>query len=259
MIHIDHLTKCFGSFTAVDELCLDIREGEIFGFLGPNGAGKTTTIRMMMGLLKPTAGRIVLGAHDLAVDPIAAKAQTGFVPDQPYVYDKITGREFLHFVGGLYQVPAASLQQKAEESLSTFSLLEWGDELIETYSHGMKQRLVVASALLHDPRILVVDEPMVGMDPIGARMLKTLLRSLTDSGKTIFMSTHSLEVAEELCDRIGIILNGKLIAYGSLDELRQQAGQKAGQKTKNEDRLEDIFLKLTAAPDMLNVIEALRA
>jgi len=255
MIHIDHLTKCFGSFTDVDELCLDIREGEIFGFLGPNGAGKTTTIRMMMGLLKPTAGRIVLGDHDLAIDPIAAKAQTGFVPDQPYVYDKITGREFLHFVGGLYQVPASSLHQKAEESLSTFSLLEWGDELIETYSHGMKQRLVVASALLHDPRILVVDEPMVGMDPMGARMLKTLLRSFTDAGKTIFMSTHSLEVAEELCDRIGIILGGKLIAHGSLDELRRQAGQKAG----NQDRLEDIFLKLTAAPDMLDVIEALRA
>ena len=251
MIQLDQLTKRFGSFTAVDALCLNIPEGEIFGFLGPNGAGKTTTIRMMMGLLKPTEGRIILGTHDLARDPIAAKAQAGFVPDRPYVYDKITGREFLHFVGGLYQVPTATVQQKAEEALTTFSLSEWGDELIENYSHGMKQRLVVASALLHDPRILVVDEPMVGMDPIGARMFKTLLRSLSETGKTIFMSTHSLEVAEELCDRIGIILSGQLIAYGTLDELRQQAG--------NEGRLEDIFLTLTAAPDMLDVIEALRA
>lgn len=251
MITLEHLTKRFGAFTAVDDLCLHVAEGEIFGFLGPNGAGKTTTIRMMMGLLKPTSGRVLLGRHDLAAEPLVAKALCGFVPDRPFVYEKLTGREFLHFVGGLYQVPQAICQARTEESLELFNLSHWGDELVENYSHGMKQRLVVAAALLHDPHILVVDEPMVGMDPIGARMFKALLRSLTLKGKTIFMSTHSLEVAEELCDRIGIILGGKVIALGTLDELQRQAGE--------EGRLEDIFLKLTAAPDMLDVIEALRA
>ncbi len=251
MIQLEHLTKRYGSFTAVDDLNLQLSEGEIFGFLGPNGAGKTTTIRMMMGLLKPTAGRIRLGGHDLATAPLAAKAISTFVPDRPFVYEKLTGREFLHFVGGLYRVPEELYRERASESLDFFRLSDWGDELVENYSHGMKQRLVVAAALLPDPKILVVDEPMVGMDPIGARMFKALLRSLTLKGKTVFMSTHSLEVAEELCDRIAIILGGKLIALGTLDELQQQAGQ--------EGRLEDIFLKLTAAPDMLEVIEALRA
>lgn len=251
MIQLEHLTKRYGSFTAVDDLNLQLSEGEIFGFLGPNGAGKTTTIRMMMGLLKPTAGHIRLGGHDLATAPLAAKAISTFVPDRPFVYEKLTGREFLHFVGGLYRVPEELYRERASESLDFFRLSDWGDELVENYSHGMKQRLVVAAALLPDPKILVVDEPMVGMDPIGARMFKALLRSLTLKGKTVFMSTHSLEVAEELCDRIGIILGGKLIALGTLDELQRQAGQ--------EGRLEDIFLKLTAAPDMLDVIEALRA
>jgi ABC-2 type transport system ATP-binding protein len=251
MIQLEHLTKRYGSFTAVDDLNLQLSEGEIFGFLGPNGAGKTTTIRMMMGLLKPTAGRIILGGHDLAAAPLAAKAISTFVPDRPFIYEKLTGREFLHFVGGLYQVPEELYRERARESLDFFRLSDWGDELVENYSHGMKQRLVVAAALLPDPKILVVDEPMVGMDPIGARMFKALLRSLTLKGKTVFMSTHSLEVAEELCNRIGIILGGKLIALGTLDELQSQAG--------NESRLEDIFLKLTAAPDMLEVIEALRA
>jgi ABC-2 type transport system ATP-binding protein len=251
MIQLEHLTKRFGSFTAVDDLSLHIAEGEIFGFLGPNGAGKTTTIRMMMGMLRPTAGRILLGGHDLATEPLAAKAISTFVPDRPFVYDKLTGREFLHFVGGLYQVPEQICRTRASESLDFFRLTEWGDELVENYSYGMKQRLVVSAALLPDPQILVVDEPMVGMDPIGARMFKALLRSLTLKGKTVFMSTHSLEVAEELCDRIGIILGGKLIALGALGELQQQAG--------SEERLEDIFLRLTAAPDMLEVIEALRA
>ena len=251
MIQLEHVTKQFGKFTAVNDLSLTVNTGEIFGFLGPNGAGKTTTIRMLMGLLQPTSGRIMLGGHDLAVAPLAAKAISAFVPDRPYVYEKLTGGEFLNFIGGLYQVPAETCHKRIEEALHFFSLAEWGDELVETYSHGMKQRLVVAAALLHDPQILVVDEPMVGMDPIGARLFKSLLRSLTCKGKTIFMSTHSLEVAEELCDRIGIILGGKLIALGNLDELRQQAGSEA--------RLEDIFLKLTAAPDMLEVIEALRA
>ena len=160
MIQLEHLSKRFGSFTAVNDLNLDIAEGEIFGFLGPNGAGKTTTIRMMMGLLKPTAGRVVLGGHDLTKHPLAAKAISAFVPDRPFVYEKISGREFLDFIGGLYQVAAATRQSRIDESLELFALSDWGDELVENYSHGMKQRLVVAAALLHDPQILVVDEPM---------------------------------------------------------------------------------------------------
>src|SRR5215510_5799954 len=159
MIQLEHLTKRFGSFTAVNDLCLNIAEGEIFGFLGPNGAGKTTTIRMMMGLLKPTSGRVLLGGYDLAENPLAAKAISAFVPDRPFVYEKLTGREFLHFVGGLYQVPSSDCQVRAEDALELFRLSEWADELVENYSHGMKQRLVVAAALLPDPRILVVDEP----------------------------------------------------------------------------------------------------
>jgi ABC-2 type transport system ATP-binding protein len=252
MIELRHLTKNFGSLIAVNDLCLHLQAGEIFGFLGPNGAGKTTTIRVMMGLLKPTSGQVLLGGHDLATAPLKAKALCGFIPDHPFVYDKLTGREFLRFVAGLYQLEAHAHEARIEELLDLFTLTQWGDELVENYSHGMKQRLVVASALLHNPQVLVVDEPMVGMDPIGARLLKSLLRSLAAKGKTIFMSTHSLEVAEELCDRIGIILEGKLIALGTVDELHRQAGTQQG-------TLEGIFLKLTAAPDLLEVIEALRA
>lgn len=251
MIQLRHLTKKFGSLIAVNDLCLRVQKGEIFGFLGPNGAGKTTTIRVMMGLLKPTSGQVLLGGHDLATAPLKAKALCGFIPDHPFVYDKLTGREFLRFAGGLYQLEAHVCEARIEELLDLFTLAQWGNDLVENYSYGMKQRLVVASALLHDPQVLVVDEPMVGMDPIGARLLKSLLRSLAAKGKTIFMSTHSLEVAQELCDRIGIILEGRLIALGTMAELRRQAGTDLG--------LEDIFLKLTAAPDLLEVIEALRA
>ncbi len=236
---------------AVNDLSLHIQEGEIFGFLGPNGAGKTTTIRIMMGLLKPTSGQVLLGGHDLATTPLEAKALCGFVPDHPFVYDKLTGREFLRFVGRLYQLAEHAYEARIEEMLDLFTLAQWGDELLENYSHGMKQRLVLASALLHDPRVLVVDEPMVGMDPMGARLLKSLFRSMAAKGKTIFMSTHSLEIAEELCDRIGIILDGKLVALGTIDELHRQAGTKG--------TLEGTFLKLTAAPDLLEVIETLRA
>jgi len=205
----------------------------------------------MMGLLKPTSGQVLLGGHDLATAPLKAKALCGFIPDHPFVYDKLTGREFLRFVGGLHQLEPYACEARIEELLDLFTLASWGDDLVENYSHGMKQRLVVTSALLHDPQMLVVDEPMVGMDPIGARLLKSLFRSLAAKGKTIFMSTHSLEVAQELCDRIGIILEGRLIALGTMAELRRQAGTDLG--------LEDIFLKLTAAPDLLEVIEALRA
>jgi ABC-2 type transport system ATP-binding protein len=251
MIELERLTKRYGSFTAVDDLSLQVARGEIFGFLGPNGAGKTTTIRMMMGLLRPTDGRIRLGGFDLAESPIEAKRLSGFVPDRPFLYEKLTAIELLRFCADLYEVPPAVREARLERLLDIFDLSEWGGELIESYSHGMKQRLAFAAALLHEPQLLVVDEPMVGMDPRGARVLRSLLRSLALGGTTLFLSTHSLEVAEALCDRIGIIQGGRLIAIGTLDELRSRAG--------DAQRLEEVFLKLTGAEDLLDVIEALRA
>lgn len=252
MIALQGLTKCFGHTRAVDGIDLEVRDGEVFGFLGPNGAGKTTTIRMMMGLMQPDAGRVCLGGFDLRHDPIAAKQICGFVPDRPHVYEKLTGGEFLDFVAELYGVAAADRHRRRERLLELFDLAPWSSELIETYSHGMKQRLVMAAALIHRPRVLVVDEPMVGMDPRGARLLKQLFRSLAREGATVFMSTHSLEVAEETCDRIAIIQNGRIIALGSMEELRRQAGSDAG------SRLESIFLSLTGGEDLREVVRALR-
>jgi ABC-2 type transport system ATP-binding protein len=251
MIELDRISKQYGGFTAVDDLTLSIAKGEIFGFLGPNGAGKTTTIRMMMGLLLPSSGRIRLGGFDLAEEPIRAKRICGFVPDRPFLYDKLTASEQLRFCGDLYEVEPEKRERRITEELELFDLTDWAGELVESFSHGMKQRLAFAAALLHDPEILVVDEPMVGMDPRGARMLRSLLRTLASRGTTLFLSTHSLEVAEALCDRIGIIQRAKLIALGTLDELRAQAG--------TGRRLEEIFLKLTGAEDLADVIQALRA
>jgi ABC-2 type transport system ATP-binding protein len=241
MIELAELTKCYGKTTAVDRLSLSVPAGEIFGFLGPNGAGKTTTIRMMMGLLQPSAGSVRLGGFDLHAEPLEAKALCGFVPDRPHVYEKLTGAEYLDFTADLYAVDPASKERRREHLLELFDLAEWRAELAESYSHGMKQRLVMAGALMHAPRILIVDEPTVGMDPRGARLLKRIFRALADDGATVFMSTHSLEVAEELCDRIGIILKGHLIALGSVDELRSQAGR------GHDSTLESVFLHLTGA------------
>jgi ABC-2 type transport system ATP-binding protein len=253
MIELQQLRKLYGSLVAVDDISLSVRAGEVFGCLGPNGAGKTTTIRMMMGLLQPTAGRVVLGGHDLAREPIAAKRICGFVPDRPHLYEKLTGAEFLDFVSGLYQVPEAVARRRRDELLELFDLADWATELIESYSHGMKQRVVMGAALIHAPRILVVDEPMVGLDPRGARLLKRTFRRLARDGVTIFMSTHSLEVAQETCDRIGIIDEGRLIAVGTVDELRALAG---GQSDAD---LEAIFLRLTGGEDVEEILTALRA
>lgn len=241
MIEVCELTKRYGSTIAVDRLSLSIPGGSIFGFLGPNGAGKTTTIRMMMGLLDPTAGHVQLGGFDLRTEPLRAKALCGFVPDRPHVYEKLTGAELLDFTADLYGVEDRSRVARREHLLEMFGLAQWRDELAESYSHGMKQRLVMAAALVHAPRILIVDEPTVGMDPRGARLLKRLFRELAAGGATVFMSTHSLEVAEELCDRIGIIAAGRLIALGSVDELRAQAGRHEGAT------LESVFLRLTGS------------
>lgn len=241
MIDVRDLTKRYGQTTAVDRLSLSIGAGEIFGFLGPNGAGKTTTIRMLMGLLQPSAGTVELGGHDLHTQPLRAKALCGFVPDRPHVYEKLTGAEYLDFAADLYGVDEEAKARRRERLLEIFDLAEWRGELAESYSHGMKQRLVMAGALMHAPRVLVVDEPTVGMDPRGARLLKRIFRDLAAGGATVFMSTHSLEVAEELCDRVGIIQRGRLIALGTIDELRAEAGR------EHHSSLESLFLHITGA------------
>ena len=248
MIQCMMLRKQYGELVAVHDLDLDIASGEVFGFLGPNGAGKTTTIRMMVGLLEPSAGQVLLGGHDLAREPEAAKALLGYVPDQPFLYDKLTANELLRFIGGLYRVDAEEITDRSTDLLEEFGLLDRREDLVETFSHGMKQRLAVAAALIHRPRILVLDEPMVGMDPQGALALRQLLGGLAAGGVTIFLSTHSLGVAEELCDRIGILDHGRLIAQGTLDELRRHASE-FPELSRTEGSLESVFLSLTGTED----------
>ena len=238
MIQLIDLTKSYGKLAAVNGLNLEVPAGQIFGFLGPNGAGKTTTIRVMMGILKATSGRVLLDGHDVVSEAQAAKAIAGFIPDRPFIYEKLTGGEFLRFVGKLHGLNSARLEERIAELLEHLELSSWKHELVEGYSHGMKQRLVVCAALIHQPRILIVDEPMVGMDPRGARTLKDLFRALAQDGVTIFLSTHSIDTAEEICHRIGIIRQGKLIACGSMAELQ-------GQAEGNHSNLESVFLELT--------------
>jgi ABC-2 type transport system ATP-binding protein len=238
MIRLRNLTKRYGNFTAVDSINLEIRRGELFGFLGPNGAGKTTTLRMIAGILQPTAGTIEIAGDDLATNPIRAKGRMGFIPDRPFVYDKLTGAEFLRFVAALYGQDGEPVERRMDELLDLFELTTWKDELIESYSHGMRQKLIISSALLHRPDAIVVDEPMVGLDPKGQKFLKDLFRAFVERGGTVLMSTHSLDTVEEMCDRIGIIASGKILACGSMAEVRQQ--------TEGGDaRLEELFLKLT--------------
>jgi len=238
MIELEHLSKTFSDFLAVDDLSLRVRRGEIFGFIGPNGAGKTTTIKMIGGIIAPSAGRVAVCGIDMAADPVAAKHKIGFIPDRPFLYEKLTAREFLKFTSQLYRVNENHFDAKAEDMLTRFSLLDWSDDLIESYSHGMKQRLVMAAALLHDPEVIVVDEPMVGLDPVAIIMVKDLFRQLAAQGVSIFMSTHTLKVAEDVCDRIGIINRGRLVATGTLADLK--AAARAG-----ELDLEGVFLKLS--------------
>jgi ABC-2 type transport system ATP-binding protein len=238
MIKLVDLTKVYRGFKAVDHLQLEVDAGRVFGFIGPNGAGKTTTIKMMAGVLKPTAGQILIDGMDIATQPAAVKGCVGFIPDRPFVYEKLTGNEFLRFVAGLYGVNhASSAKERIEALLDQFELMGWENELIESYSHGMKQRLIMCSALVHDPKILIVDEPMVGLDPKGARMVKTFFSRQASLGKTIFMSTHSLEVAQEICQEMAVIQTGRIIAKGTADGLKQIAGV--------EGSLEKVFLTLT--------------
>jgi ABC-2 type transport system ATP-binding protein len=248
MIRVQNLVKRYGTFTAVDGVSLDVAEGEIHGFLGPNGAGKTTTIRMIAGLLQPTAGTVAINGHDMAGSPEAAKASLGFIPDRPFIYEKLTAGEFLRFHGGLYGMEGERVEQRKAEVLEAFELTRWEGELVESFSHGMKQRLVMCAAFLHRPQAVLVDEPMVGLDPRGARLIKDVFRAMSQRGVAILMSTHTLEVAEEMCDRISIILKGRIIARGTVDELRQQAGG-------GDEELTPVFLKLTGGSGLQEIDE----
>ncbi len=248
MIEVQGLTKRYGPVTAVSDVTFRVEAGEIFGFLGPNGAGKTTTIKMLIGLLRPSAGVALIGGHDVERDPTAAKSLIGYVPDEPYLPDKLSAREFLQFVGGLYRLPTAQARRRSEELLKLFDLTGRADELIGGYSHGMRQKTALAGALLHDPRALFLDEPTVGLDPRSARLIKDILRQLAARGTAVFLTTHILEIAERLCDRVAIIRGGRVIAVGTMDELRAEA---------HDQSLEDIFLALTGGAEYAEIADVL--
>ncbi|RCK81740.1 MAG: ABC transporter, ATP-binding protein [Candidatus Ozemobacter sibiricus] len=243
VIVLKDIRKRYGTFEALKGIDLTIPAGELFGFLGPNGAGKTTLIRILTGILKPTTGTVTIGGADLLTQPEIAKSRIGYVPDRPYLYEKLTPLEYFDFVAGLYALPEGQARQRGEEMLHRFTLWEWRDELIESFSHGMKQKVAMSAALLHDPDILVVDEPTVGLDPRSVKIVRDFFKDLVRRGKTIFLTTHTLSVAEDLCDRIGIIHHGTLVALGTIDALREQA------RSPGSD-LESIFLKLTEEEDL---------
>jgi ABC-2 type transport system ATP-binding protein len=237
MIRMECLSKCFGNQIAVEPLDLEIPSGEFFCFLGPNGAGKTTTIKMLTGLLHPSGGRALIGGHDIQRDPVQAKKLLGYIPDTPFLYEKLTGREFMRFVAGLYKMPPDALASDAEELLELFEIASVGDKLIENYSHGMRQKLSFASCFLHRPRVVVVDEPWVGLDPKNIRFVKDYLKQRTAEGLTVFMSTHTLGIVENVADRIGIIHKGRLLHTGTLPDILALA--------REPGTLEDVFLELT--------------
>ncbi len=239
-----------GTVEAVRGVDLEVQAGEVFGFLGPNGAGKSTTMRIIAGLIQPTSGQVRVDGHDLARDPLAVKAITSFIPDRPFLYEKLTAFETLELVGGLHRMPRARVAERGQALLRRFELADWADALVESFSHGMKQRLVFAAALLPEPRLLVVDEPMVGLDPKSGRLVKDIFLKLSERGTTIFMCTHVLEIAEKLCDRVGVMMGGKMIACGTLDELR------SGAKSGGTD-LESLFLSLTGGSEYSTLLRYL--
>ena len=249
MIAVQNLVKIYGRFKAVDGVSLSVEPGEIHGFLGPNGAGKTTTMRMIAGLLKPTSGRIVVNGHDLEREPEAAKGALGFIPDRPFIYDKLTAGEFLTFYAGLYGMTNGRVASRVDEMLELFELTQWKNELIESFSHGMKQRLVMSSAFFHRPQAVCVDEPMVGLDPRGARLIKDVFRRMSERGVAILMSTHTLEVAQEMCHRLSIIQKGHIIAQGTVDDVKQIAG------STTDEHLTAVFLKLTGGSALQEIDE----
>ena len=250
MVECRGLRKRYGALTAVDGIDLRVHAGELFGFLGPNGAGKTTTIKMMTGLLRPTAGTVLVGGHDLQQDPLAAKSILGYIPDNPFLYEKLTGREFLHFMADLYSVPASGRSEKIDRLLALFELRDKTDELVQSYSRGMRQKLALAGALVHDPRVVFLDEPTVGLDPRSARLMKDTLRRLCNDGVAVFVTTHILEIAERMCDRFAIIARGRVVAEGTMSELRAQAASSKGS-------LEDIFLELTGGDEDREIVRNL--
>jgi len=238
MIQLTNLTKRYGKFTAVNEISLEIPAGTLYGLLGPNGAGKTTTMRMIAGILRPTSGTVTVAGYDVVRQPMEAKQRLGFIPDRPFVYDKLTGAEFLRFVAGLYGQSGSEVDRRSDELLELFELTPWKHELTESYSHGMRQKLIISSALVHRPEVIVVDEPMVGLDPKSARLLKDILRHFVGRGGTVLMSTHTLEIAEVMCDQIGIVFAGQIAAAGTMDKIREQTAS-------GDASLEELFLKLT--------------
>jgi ABC-2 type transport system ATP-binding protein len=250
MLSFKGLTKRYNGSLAVDDLSMEVRPGELFGFLGPNGAGKTTTIKMTCGLLSPTSGTVEIDGHDIRQDPVGAKSVLGLVPDTPVLYKKLTGREFLRFVGELYSVDSRTIEKRIRELQSLLDMTGNADDLIETYSHGMRQKTSIMAALLHDPGVVILDEPTVGLDPRSAKVVKDVLRALCDVGKTVFMSTHILEIAERVCDRVGIINQGRLVAVGSIGELKARSRE-------GKVSLEDIFLELTGGPEEQEIIRFL--
>ncbi|MEE2789892.1 MAG: ABC transporter ATP-binding protein [Myxococcota bacterium] len=243
MLVIDNVTKKYGRFVAVNQVSFDVPPGKIFGFLGPNGAGKTTTMKMICGIVKPSSGRITVDGFDVGQEPLEVKARLGYVPDRPHLYERLTAEEYMYFIGGIYGMPPAPGRSRSKALLEKFGLGHVRSHLIESFSHGMKQRLVMASVFLHQPKLMIVDEPMVGLDPRGARLLKDVLRAeARENGLSVLLSTHTLEVADEVCDEVAVIHRGQLIARGSPSELRTQTGQEG-------KRLEEVFLQLTEEQD----------
>ncbi len=238
MIELDHLVKKFGDLTAVNDVSLTIQRGEFFAMLGPNAAGKTTTIKLLAGLIKPNAGAARICGFDIQTQPLEARQRLAYVPDFPFLYDKLTAKEFFRFTGQLFHLDAARIEKNAQELIARFNLGDYADRALEGLSHGTRQRVAIVSALLHDPEVFVIDEPMVGLDPQHARIVKDVLKECSLAGMTVLVSTHQLSIAEEMADRIGIIHGGKLIAVGTRDELRKQSGASGA--------LEEIFLSLTA-------------
>ncbi len=252
ILTIEHLAKNFGTFRAVDDIGLSVAAGEIYGFLGPNGAGKTTTIKMLAGLLLPSSGRITIAGFDLSERPADCKRLTGYIPDRPFLYEKLTGDEYLRFICSLYPGEGDGAgMANADEFLELFDLASWRHHLIEGYSHGMRQKLIMSSILMLDQPLVIVDEPMVGLDPKSARIVKELFKRKAAAGAAVFLSTHSMEIAEELCDRIGILVDGRITATGTMEELQKTA-------RSGSTHLEDIFLELTGVFELQAVVRALR-
>lgn len=250
LIETRNLVKEYGKYVAVNNVSFEVHAGEMFGFLGPNGAGKTTTIKMIVGLLKPTSGTVKVAGYDIQTQPLLAKASSGYVPDTPNLYAKLTGRELLRFVGDLYDVDRKQVTHRVDELLRMFDLANAANETVDSYSHGMQQKASLAAALMHDPKVLILDEPTVGLDPKSARLIKDILRQLADRGAAVMLSTHILEIAERMCDRIGIINKGELVAVGTMDELRALGEGHAS--------LEDIFLGLTGGAEAAEIAEILK-